>query len=90
MSKGQKFFLTIGLLFMAVSALFPPKYHIGQHSVPARRFLYSWRFDSPQSIHLQKLVVEWMFLGAATGALMVISKGRPDEEANGIVEKTES
>ena len=75
MSKAQKWVLAAGLLLMATAALFPPKYHIGKHSAPAREFLYGGYFDRPDSINWMKLAVEWMFLAALTGAGMVMANG---------------
>lgn len=79
MSQVQGRILAIGLLLMALAALFPPMYHMGQYRMLTRGFLYSGYFDAPKSIHLQKLAVEWMFLAAATGAFMMFAKNRPNE-----------
>lgn len=65
MTKAQKRVLMIGLLLMAAAALFPPRHHVGGYS---RGFLYSG-----ESIHFMRLVVEWMFLAALTGAMILMA-----------------
>lgn len=66
---------------MAVSALFPPRVYFGpEDGFSVRGYLFKREFTGkPCSIHLEKLLVEWMFISATTGALMVISKGRSEE-----------
>lgn len=80
-NKTQKLILTIGLLLMALAALFPPRGYHGSDIYAARGFLYQWDVGgNPQSISLEKLVVEWMFLAAATACAVVCAKSVPERE----------
>ena len=80
MSKGQRAFLAIGLFLMAASAFFPPRVYFGpEDGFSARGYLYKREFTGkPCGIDLEKLTVEWMFLAATTGTLMVIARNRTD------------
>ena len=75
MSRAQKRILAVGLLIMALTALFPPCFHIGPQSGTYRDFLYSGTFDGPKSLNIEKLIVEWMFIAAITGFLLTTVKG---------------
>ena len=71
MSKRQKWILLVGLLLMALGALFPPMYVIGWTKEISRRFLFDSDFGGYRSIHIIHLIVEWMFIVSATGFLIV-------------------
>jgi hypothetical protein len=76
MNKTQKTILAVGLLLMALAALFPPSVYFGPtDGYAARGFLYTRDFTGkPCSIDGQKLAVEWMFLATVTAFGTVLAK----------------
>lgn len=77
MSRTQKTILAIGLLLMALAALFPPRVYFGQgpgYASPSRGFLYTREFTGkPCSIEFEKLLVEWVFIAALTSLGVVLA-----------------
>ncbi|MHC4927662.1 MAG: hypothetical protein ACYTER_10135 [Planctomycetota bacterium] len=70
------------MLLMASVALFPPREYFGREDVfRSRGFLFRRELtQKPSSIDLEKLAVEWMFLGALTGAFVCMAKGKFQSE----------
>jgi hypothetical protein len=83
MSKAQKWILAIGLLLIALAALFPPTYQLGSPRSFSRGFLYSGYFNAPKSINIVRLFVEWMFIAAMTAFCVLVAGGRSKNSSAG-------